>query len=108
MRTNNVFFLNLPSLAKSSMKLFLKIYPKHIQDRLHVCSDTKSLREILRDDQIPRLFGGTLDRDAGGSGKTPCLAELLSAYAEIKDFDHLTLDDDVGFEDYGSRKSGWY
>lgn len=31
LRTNNVFFLNLPSLAKNSMKLFLKIYPRHIQ-----------------------------------------------------------------------------
>jgi len=108
LRTNNVFFLNLPSLAKSSMKLFLKIYPKHIQDRLHVCSDIQSLYEILTEDQIPQIFGGTLGSDAGGSGKTPCLGELLSAYAEIKDFDHLTLDNVVGFEDYGSRRSGWY
>lgn len=108
MRTNNVFFLNIPSLARSSMKLFLKIYPKHIQERLHVCSDTKSLFEILRKDQIPKIFGGTLDADGDGRhGSTPCLGELLSAYAEIKDFDHLR-EDSVDFEDYGARKAGWY
>jgi len=97
MRTNNVFFLNLPSLAKSSMRLFLKIYPKHIQERLHLCSDTKSLRHILSDDKIPQIFGGTLDRNVGGSGQQiPSLGELLAAYAEIKDFDHLQSDDALG------------
>merc|ERR1719411_2238 len=47
LRTNNVFFLNLPSLAKSSMKLFLKIYPKHIQEKIHICSGTDSLFDVL-------------------------------------------------------------
>jgi len=112
MRTNNVFFLNLPSLAKGSMRLFLKLYPKHIQERLHVCSDTKSLRQILRDDQIPAIFGGTLDAADSEQGPAPCLGDLLSAYSEIKDFDHLQLDDEEmrSFTQpaASSSSSSWY
>ena len=101
LRTNNVFFLNLPSLAKNSMKLFLKIYPKHIQDKIHICSNTDSLFDILNSDQIPQLFGGTMKYSQDPqdqNNKTPAddlksLSTILSSYVDIKDFKHFQIQD---------------
>ena len=102
LRTNNVFFLNLPSLAKNSMKLFLKIYPKHIQDKIHVYSNTTSLFDILSYDQVPSIFGGSLDlNDNAQDNDLKSLATLLSSYVDIKDFKHFQIDD----SDYDSDQS---
>eukprot|EP00485_Elphidium_margaritaceum_P002070 CAMPEP_0202702362 /NCGR_PEP_ID=MMETSP1385-20130828/15362_1 /ASSEMBLY_ACC=CAM_ASM_000861 /TAXON_ID=933848 /ORGANISM="Elphidium margaritaceum" /LENGTH=393 /DNA_ID=CAMNT_0049359999 /DNA_START=35 /DNA_END=1216 /DNA_ORIENTATION=+ len=94
LRTNHVFFLNLPSLAKNSMKLFLKIYPQHIQDKIHICSNVDSLYEKLRHDQIPQIFGGALNvhRDTNNE-ELQGLGHLLSSYVDIKNFKHLQVDD---------------
>merc|ERR1712113_484117 len=93
-RTNNVFFLNLPSLAKSSMKLFLKIYPKHIQEKIHICSGTDSLFDVLARDQIPEIFGGTMNKNKSKNNSIPCLNTMISSYIDIKNFKHLQIGDD--------------
>eukprot|EP00486_Rosalina_sp_Unknown_P015688 CAMPEP_0201579602 /NCGR_PEP_ID=MMETSP0190_2-20130828/27311_1 /ASSEMBLY_ACC=CAM_ASM_000263 /TAXON_ID=37353 /ORGANISM="Rosalina sp." /LENGTH=106 /DNA_ID=CAMNT_0048014289 /DNA_START=1057 /DNA_END=1374 /DNA_ORIENTATION=- len=75
------------------MKLFLKIYPRHIQDKIHICSDTQSLFDILDEDQIPSIFGGTLDKDpSNNADDLKSLATLLSSYVDYKDFKHFDLD----------------
>merc|ERR1719356_1237843 len=94
LRTNNVFFLNLPSLAKSSMKLFLKIYPKHIQEKIHICSGTDSLFDVLARDQIPEIFGGTMNKNKSKNNSIPCLNTMISSYIDIKNFKHLQIGDD--------------
>jgi len=91
LRTNHCFFLNLPSLAKSAMNMFLKIYPKHIQDRMHIHSDIDSLGHVLSHDQIPKLFGGGLDRPV--DEEHPPLASILSDYSDVKEFKHLETND---------------
>eukprot|EP00484_Ammonia_sp_Unknown_P006947 CAMPEP_0197075606 /NCGR_PEP_ID=MMETSP1384-20130603/211687_1 /TAXON_ID=29189 /ORGANISM="Ammonia sp." /LENGTH=445 /DNA_ID=CAMNT_0042514455 /DNA_START=188 /DNA_END=1525 /DNA_ORIENTATION=+ len=100
LRTNHVFFLNLPSLAKNSMRLFLKIYPKHIQEKIHICSNTDSLYQLLRREEIPHIFGGSLciqqtdgDDKARSQQDLQSLGHLLSSYVDIKDFKHFQVDD---------------
>merc|ERR1712154_616611 len=90
-RTNNVFFLNLPSLAKSTLNVFLKMYPKHIQDRMHMHSDIDSLFNVLPRDQIPALFGGGLERPV--DEEHPPLESILCDYSDVKDFKHLQTSD---------------
>eukprot|EP01084_Bolivina_argentea_P280851 480380_1 len=92
LRTNRVFFLNLPSISKNSMKLFLKIYPKHIQEKIHVSSNTESLFDVLDDEQIPQIFGGSLNKKEN-KNSPKSLGEILSNYIDIKNFQHFQIDE---------------
>jgi len=71
--------------------MFLKMYPKHIQDRMHMHSDIDSLFSVLAHDQIPTLFGGSLALPV--DEEHPPLESILCDYSDVKEFKHLQTDD---------------